>query len=122
MHDLDVVDRATKIFSTLIDQEKAGSGGGGDHFAKAGANDRIWNALEKHCLFDADNFARYYASDAIAMGAEAWLGRGYQMTAQVNRVNREGRHKSRTVTIILVSCDPNRRWIFQRMCMQCHRF
>ena len=90
MHDLDVIDRATKIFSTLIDQEKAGSGGGGDHFAKAGANDRIWNALEKHCLFDADNFARYYASDAIAMGAEAWLGRGYQMTAQVNRVNPGG--------------------------------
>lgn len=88
--DPDVIDRATIIFSTLIDQEKTGSGGGGDHFAKAGANDRIWNALEKHCLSDADNFARYYASDAIAMGAEAWLGRGYQVTAQVNRVNPGG--------------------------------
>ena len=26
--------------------------GGGDHFAKPGANDRIWNALEKLCLRD----------------------------------------------------------------------
>ena len=74
----------------LINREKAQSGGGGDHFAKAGSNDRVWNALEKHCLFDPENFARYYGSDCIAMAAEAWLGRGYQVTAQVNRVNPGG--------------------------------
>ena len=90
MDSLDVVDRATAVFEALIDQEKAGKGGGGDHFAKAGANDRVWNVLEKHCLADPANFASYYASDAIAMASETWLGRGYQMTAQVNRVNPGG--------------------------------
>ena len=90
MADLDVVDRASEVFDGLINREKVQSGGGGDHFAKAGSNDRVWNALEKHCLFDPENFARYYGSDCIAMAAEAWLGRGYQVTAQVNRVNPGG--------------------------------
>lgn len=86
----EVIDRATQIFSELIEQERAAATGGGDHFAEAGANDRIWNALEKHCLRDPGNFARYFSCDAIAMGAEAWLGPGYQVTAQVNRVNPGG--------------------------------
>lgn len=90
MTDLAVVDQATAIFDGIIEDEKAGGGGGADHFAKAGANDRIWNALEKHCLAHPANFARYYASEAIAMASEAWLGRGYQVTAQVNRVNPGG--------------------------------
>ncbi|MER0238000.1 phytanoyl-CoA dioxygenase family protein [Fulvimarina sp. MAC8] len=90
MTDLAVIDEATAIFDRIIEEEKAGSGGGGDHFAKAGANDRIWNALEKHCLAEPENFAHYYACDAIAMASEAWLGRGYQVTAQVNRVNPGG--------------------------------
>ena len=90
MADLDVVDGASEVFDGLLNREKAQSGGGGDHFAKAGSNDRVWNALEKHCLFDPENFARYYGSDCIAMAAEAWLGRGYQVTAQVNRVNPGG--------------------------------
>ena len=86
----DVIDRASQIFETIIETEQADSGGGGDHFAKAGANDRVWNALEKHCLADPQNFAAYYASHGIAMAAEAWLGPSYQMTAQVNRVNPGG--------------------------------
>ncbi|RFC65998.1 phytanoyl-CoA dioxygenase [Fulvimarina endophytica] len=89
--DIEALDAATAIFDRIIEDEKAGtSGGGGDHFAKAGANDRVWNAVEKHCLADPSNFARYYASDAIALASEAWLGRGYQMTAQINRVNPGG--------------------------------
>jgi ectoine hydroxylase-related dioxygenase (phytanoyl-CoA dioxygenase family) len=85
-----VVDRATEIFEQIVEKQRRDGLGAGDHFAKPGANDRIWNALEKHCLADPDNFARYYASDAIAMAAKAWLGRGYQMTAQMNRVNPGG--------------------------------
>lgn len=88
--DAAVVDRATEIFQAMIAEQHRTNSGGGDHFAKPGANDRIWNALEKHCLADPANFARYYAADAIAMAAEAWLGAGYQMTAQVNRVNPGG--------------------------------
>jgi hypothetical protein len=31
-------------------------------------------------------FARYYASDMIALASEAWLGPVYQITSQVNNV------------------------------------
>lgn len=88
--DLSVVDRATDVFNAIVKAEKEGGKAAADHFAKPGANDRIWNSLQKHALADPDNFARYYASDAIAMASEAWLGRGYQMTAQMNRVNPGG--------------------------------
>ncbi len=90
MPDLDVVDRASEVFAEIIKDERATGSGGGDHFAKPGANDRVWNAAEKHCRADPANFAAYYSADAIAMPSRAWLGRGYQLTAQVNRVNPGG--------------------------------
>ncbi len=85
--DHQVIDRANETFERIINQQKADGGGSGDHFAKAGANDRIWNALEKHGKGDPENFTHYYANEAIALASEAWLGAGYQITAQVNRVN-----------------------------------
>lgn len=85
-----VIDRATALFEDIIDAEKRAAKGGGDHFAKPGANDRIWNSLEKHCLADPANFAAYYSAHGIALAAEAWLGPNSQMTAQVNRVNPGG--------------------------------
>lgn len=90
MQDLNVVDRATKVFEEVIEIQRRGGAGAGDHFAKPGANDRIWNALEKHCLADPVNFSRYYANEAIALASQAWLGPGYQITAQVNCVNPGG--------------------------------
>ena len=90
LNDLSVVDQATSVFEALIDKEKTEGAGGGDHFAKPGANDRVWNAAQKHCFADPENFAAYFASDTIAMASRAWLGRGYQVTAQVNRVNPGG--------------------------------
>jgi ectoine hydroxylase-related dioxygenase (phytanoyl-CoA dioxygenase family) len=84
------IDRATVVFDAIIAAEKRAAKGGGDHFAKPGANDRIWNSLEKHCLADPGNFAAYYSSHGIALASEAWLGPAYQMTAQVNRVNPGG--------------------------------
>lgn len=90
MTDLGVVDRASELFAGIIEAERDAGSGGGDHFAKPGANDRVWNAAEKHCMADPMNFAAYYASDSIALAARAWLGRGYQLTAQVNRVNPGG--------------------------------
>ena len=89
--DLSVVDRATEVFNALVEAEKEGGKAAADHFAKAGANDRIWNSLQKHAVADPENFIRYYASEAIATASEAWLGRGYQMTAQMNRVNPGGK-------------------------------
>ncbi len=85
-----VLDRATKVFEGLIEAERATGAGGGDHFAKPGANDRVWNSAEKHCLADPENFAAYFACDGIALASQAWLGPGYQVTAQVNRVNPGG--------------------------------
>ncbi|WP_085902933.1 phytanoyl-CoA dioxygenase family protein [Kiloniella majae] len=90
MADLKAVDHATTVFEGIIATEKETNLAGGDHFAKAGSNDRIWNALEKHCIADPVNFADYYGNITLAMVSEAWLGAGYQMTAQVNRVNPGG--------------------------------
>ena len=85
-----VIDRASAVFDQIIAAEKQSARGGGDHFAKPGANDRVWNALEKHCLADPANFAAYFGSHSIALASRAWLGPAYQMTAQVNRVNPGG--------------------------------
>ncbi|MEM7440451.1 MAG: phytanoyl-CoA dioxygenase family protein [Pseudomonadota bacterium] len=84
--DTSPIDRASTLFHEIIAQEKQADAGKGDHFAASGANDRIWNSLQKHCLHDPDGFARYYGNPAIASVAEAWLGPNYQMTAQVNLV------------------------------------
>jgi len=89
--DPSVVDRATDAFLGLTDAEKATGGTGGDHFAKPGANDRVWGALDKFAVRDPQAFADYYGNDVIALVSEAWLGRGYQVTSQVNVVNPGGR-------------------------------
>ncbi|MGP4091536.1 phytanoyl-CoA dioxygenase family protein [Streptomyces sp. KR55] len=88
--DLDVVDRLTAVFDALISEQRASGAGAGDHFAKPGANDRVWNALEKAALYEPEAFADYYANDILALVSEAWLGPGYQVTSQVNVVNPGG--------------------------------
>ena len=87
---LAAIDEATAIFNKIIAAEKAKSGGGADHFAAAGSNDRIWNALQKLCEAAPDVFADYHASPAVDAACEAWLGPNYQMTAQVNLVHPGG--------------------------------
>lgn len=86
----DVVDRATEVFTALITEQTASGTAGGDHFAKPGANDRIWGALDKFALRAPDVFADYYANDIVALICEAWLGPNYQMTSQPNVVNPGG--------------------------------
>lgn len=85
------IDRATQVFQEIIAQERIGGAGKGDHFAASGANDRIWNALQKQCLRDPEGFALYLGNPAIAAACEAWLGPSYQMTAQVNQVRPGGK-------------------------------
>jgi ectoine hydroxylase-related dioxygenase (phytanoyl-CoA dioxygenase family) len=92
--DYAMIDRASDLFRALIDAQNQAGTGGGDHFAKPGANDRLWNSLEKHCLADPSNFARYYANPFLALISEAWLGPYYQMTAQLNVVNPGGASQS----------------------------
>jgi ectoine hydroxylase-related dioxygenase (phytanoyl-CoA dioxygenase family) len=85
-----VVDRASEIFRTLIDEQQTAGVVGGDHFAKPGANDRIWGALDKFAVRAPEAFADYYANDVLALISQAWLGPGYQVTSQVNVVNPGG--------------------------------
>ncbi|MBD1206503.1 MAG: phytanoyl-CoA dioxygenase family protein [Rhodobacteraceae bacterium] len=92
--DLSMIDAASAIFWHLIEEQNRSGTGGGDHFAKPGANDRLWNSLEKHCLADPANFARYYANPFLAAISEAWLGPHYQITAQLNVVNPGGAAQS----------------------------
>jgi ectoine hydroxylase-related dioxygenase (phytanoyl-CoA dioxygenase family) len=89
-----MIDRASEIFRAIIAEQHRTNSGGGDHFAKPGANDRIWNSLEKHCLADPENFAAYYGNEILALISEAWLGPYYQMTAQLNVVNPGGAAQS----------------------------
>ena len=88
--DLSVVDRATEAFNEIIADQRASGAVRGDHFAKPGANDRVWNALEKLAVRAPAVFAAYYANDVIALVSAAWLGPAYQITSQVNVVNPGG--------------------------------
>ena len=85
-----VVDRATEAFEAMIAEQKASGVVAGDHFAKPGANDRVWGALDKLALRVPEVFVDYYANDVLALVCEAWLGPGYQLTSQVNVVNPGG--------------------------------
>ncbi len=89
-----VVDAVTDAFRRIIADEKEHGTAPGDHFAEAGANDRVWNALEKLAVEDPEAFARYYANDMLALVSEAWLGPRYQVTSQVNQVNPGGKAQS----------------------------
>lgn len=88
--DLGVVDRMTEVFDAVIAEEEIAGTAHGDHFAKPGANSRVWNALEKVALRDPATFVDYYGNDMIALASRAWLGPGYQMTSQVNVVRPGG--------------------------------
>ena len=88
--DTAVIDEATAIFEQIIATEKRATGGGGDHFAASGSNDRIWNSLQKLCEEAPEVFLRYFANTSIAAACEAWLGPNYQMTAQINLVHPGG--------------------------------
>jgi len=88
--DMGPIDRTNDHYWAIIEDERRSNVGGGDHFAKPGANDRIWNALEKLCLRDPAAFAAYYGNAVIALVSEAWLGPAYQITSQLNVVNPGG--------------------------------
>lgn len=88
--DTQVLDEATSVYNQIIASEKLTMGAGSDHFATAGANDRIWNSLQKLCEHSPEIFLRYFANTSLAAICEAWLGPNYQMTAQINLVHPGG--------------------------------
>lgn len=89
-NDTQAIDEATEVFEKIIALEEQASSGA-DHFAAAGSNSRIWNSLQKLCFEAPEVFARYHAMPLIDTVCEAWLGPGYQMTAQVNLVRPGGK-------------------------------
>ena len=86
----DTLDRVTAAFEAMIADQRAAGTQSGDHFGTPGANDRVWNALEKLAVTDPEAFVDYYANEVLALAATAWLGPGYQVTSQVNVVNPGG--------------------------------
>ncbi len=92
--DRDVVDRVSEVFTEIIREQRTSGAAAGDHFATAGANDRIWNSLEKLALRDPAAFVAYHDNPAIDITSLAWLGPSYQLTAQVNVVNPGGAAQS----------------------------
>lgn len=87
--DLAMLDAVTAVFQSLVEAERT-RGSGADHFAPQGTNTRLWNAHEKLCLTAPQLFARYNANDVMTLMCQAWLGPGYQITAQGNIVHPGG--------------------------------
>ena len=88
--DRDVVEAVSGVFGKIIVDERERGVGGGDHFARPGDNDRVWNALEKFAIGEPELFVRYYDNETLALVSHAWLGPGYQVTSQINVVNPGG--------------------------------
>ena len=85
-YDRALVDAVTEALAKIIKEEEAKGQGRGDHFAKPGANSRLWNAHEKLAMTDPRLFALYNANHFVRLASEAWLGPAYQLTTQVNVV------------------------------------
>ena len=87
----DALTETTELFARIIAEQRARGLQAGDHFAEPGANDRIWNALQKLAVDDPELFVRYYGNDILALVSYAWLGPMYQVTSSINVVNPGGK-------------------------------
>jgi ectoine hydroxylase-related dioxygenase (phytanoyl-CoA dioxygenase family) len=85
-----VLDPVSAAYFSIIDEQRADNLAIGDHYGKPGANDRIWNSIEKLAMVDPAAFVEYFANDMVALACAAWLGPAYQISAQVNVVNPGG--------------------------------
>lgn len=92
--DVSVVDRATAVYRAIIDEQHAAGSRRGDHYAKPGANDRVWNSLEKLAAREPSVFIDYFSNDILSLVAASWLGPRYQFTTQINVVNPGGEAQS----------------------------
>ncbi|WP_172118833.1 phytanoyl-CoA dioxygenase family protein [Halomonas hibernica] len=89
--DTTCIDQATRVLRDIIVEEHLAGTRRSDHFARLGANDRVWNSLQKLCLKAPGVYARYIANPVIARACRAWLGPGYQIATQLNVVRPGGR-------------------------------
>jgi ectoine hydroxylase-related dioxygenase (phytanoyl-CoA dioxygenase family) len=86
IRDVALIDAVSEVLKQIIVEEREATGGKGDHFAKAGANARVWNSHEKLCMRAPELYARYAANDVVDLVSRSWLGPLYQITCQVNLV------------------------------------
>ena len=103
-----VVDTVTEVFDAIIAEQRASGHAQGDHFGRPGANDRVWNGLEKVAVRAPDAFVAYCANEIVDLVARAWLGPGYQMTWQPNVVNPGGAGQTVHRDYHLGFMDPDR--------------
>ncbi|GAA1461287.1 phytanoyl-CoA dioxygenase family protein [Williamsia maris] len=92
--DRHALDETSRVYREVIDLQRNSGTAHGDHFARPGANDRIWNALGRLAGVDPELFVRYYSNDMLALVSEAWLGPMYQVTSAINVVNPGGAAQS----------------------------
>ena len=84
------VDKMSQVFDDLLQKQGKGTG---DHFAKEGANGRIWNVFEKSALHDSSTFIQYYKNPLLDLVAQSWLGPNYQVTTQLNVIYPNGKEQ-----------------------------
>lgn len=84
-----IADTTVRFHEMIAEQREAGVAGG-DHFAKPGANDRIWRVQQKLAERDPSAYMDYYANPVLELISEAWLGPMYQVTSDLNVVNPGG--------------------------------
>lgn len=74
----------------MIAEQKAAGITAGDHFAKPGANDRVWGLQTKFARKDPKAYVDYHSNPIVELAASAWLGPMYQVTSDLNVVNPGG--------------------------------
>lgn len=84
------IGQTTARFQEMIAEQHAAGVAGGDHFAKPGANDRVWRVQQKLASRDPAAYVDYYANPVIELISEAWLGPRSQVTSDLNVVNPGG--------------------------------
>ena len=119
--DTSVVDAASTEFTAMIAEQHAAGGTAGDHFAAAGQNDRVWNALEKLARRAPSTFAAYYANDVIAAVSHAWLGPVTRSPRRSTWSTRAAPRRPRTGTTTWASSPPARPPPTRRTCTGCRR-
>jgi ectoine hydroxylase-related dioxygenase (phytanoyl-CoA dioxygenase family) len=88
--DTELIDQVSLVFEQILAEEATAGIASGDHFAKTGANARVWNAHEKLAVRAPEAFIDYNTNETLAMASLAWLGPLYRVTAQLNLVRPGG--------------------------------
>jgi len=93
-NDRDILDAMTQALWKIVERERESKADSFDHFAASGANSRAWDTLGKAAKLDPATYVAYYSNPLLTLVSQAWLGPGFQLTAQVNIVHPGGAAQS----------------------------